>query len=60
MENAQEAPLTGLGQSVARPTALKFFGKTTVNVNQESVEYEFFRRVVFPNGTLKTTLAWMI
>jgi SAM-dependent methyltransferase len=57
MENAQDAPLTGLGRSVARPTALKFFGKTAVNVNQESVEYEFFRRVVLPNGTLKTTLA---
>src|ERR1700739_2105034 len=55
MENAQRAPTMGLGRSVA--TTRQFFGKTAVNLDQESVEYEFFRRVVLPNGTFKTTLA---
>jgi hypothetical protein len=60
MENAQGVPTTVLGRSVARPTTRKFFGKTAVNLNQESAEYEFFRRVVLPNGTFKTTLAnWL-
>ena len=57
MENAQGAPTTSFGRSVARPTTRKFFGKTAVNLDQESIEYEFFRRVVLPNGTFKTTLA---
>ena len=57
MENAQGALTTSLGRSVARPTTRKFFGKTAVNLDQESIEYEFFRRVVLPNGTFKTTVA---
>jgi len=57
MENAQVVPTTGPRPSVAPPTTRKFLGKTAVNLDQESVEYEFFRRVVLPNGTFKTTLA---
>jgi hypothetical protein len=48
---------TGPSRSVARPTTRKFLGKTAVDLDQKSVEYEFFRRVVLPNGTFKTTVA---
>src|SRR5271154_1586230 len=56
MENAQ-VPTTGPSRPVARPTTRKFLGKTALDLDQKSIEYEFFRRVVLPNGTFKTTVA---
>jgi hypothetical protein len=58
VENIQGIPTTGFHGSLARPITRTVFRKTAVSPHeQESLEYEFFVRVVLPNGTVKSTRA---
>jgi hypothetical protein len=58
VENIRGIPTTGYDGSLARPSTRTVFRRTAVNSQeQESLEYEFFVRVVLPNGTVKSTRA---